>query len=243
MVQRNPRVATAAEIAAYRADVIGVPYGGATGEVLTKTTGADLDTEWAAGGGGAPGADGARGPSGADGIDGEDGMDGPPGAPGAPGATGATGPAGAGLMGPPGIDGEDGEVWFSPPPPRAPIVRSRRVVGVTFDGGGSTPTVGSVGYLVCPYAGVIDQWAIVADASGSAVVDVWKAAGAIPVNANTIAGTEKPTLSAAQLASDLSLTTWTTSVASGDVFGFELESVATCTRVTVEVRITELESA
>lgn len=121
----------------------------------------------------------------------------------------------------------------------AAAVVPKRVLGATFDGGGSTPTVGSVGYVVSPYAGTIDRWYIVADASGSAVVDVWKAAGAIPVNANTIAGSEKPTLSAQQLANDTALGTWTTAVAVGDVFGFELESVTTCTRVTVEVRIQE----
>lgn len=116
---------------------------------------------------------------------------------------------------------------------------AKRIVGMTFDGGGSPPTAGSVGYLVCGFTGVIDQWAIVADASGSAVVDVWKAAGSIPTNANTIAGTEKPTLSSQQLNNDTSLSTWTTPVTTGDVFAFELESVATCTRVTCEVRIAE----
>ena len=151
----------------------GVPYGGATGEVLTKTSSADNDVEWAAPGAGTP-------------------------------------------------------------------YSLRRVVGCTFDGSGSTPTVGSIGYVVCPFAGTIDQWHIVGNASGSAVVDVWKVAGAIPVDANRIAGTEKPTLTAAQLASDTSLTTWaTTTVTAGDVFGFELESVTTCTRVTVEIIITE----
>lgn len=115
----------------------------------------------------------------------------------------------------------------------------KRSLGMTFDGGGSTPTVGSVGYVVAQFAGTIDQWSIVADTAGSAVVDVWKAAGSIPTDANRIAGTEKLTLTAAQLASDTSLSTWTTTVAVGDVFGFELESVSTCTRLTCEVRIAE----
>jgi hypothetical protein len=115
-------------------------------------------------------------------------------------------------------------------------LESRRSVGVTFDGNGSTPTVGSIGYVVCPFVGEVESWSIVANASGSAVVDVWKAAGAIPTNANSIAGTGKPTLASQQLNSDPGIANWTTySVAASDVFGFELESVSTCTRVTVEV--------
>jgi hypothetical protein len=116
---------------------------------------------------------------------------------------------------------------------------SKRTIAMTFDGGGSPPTVGSIGYFVSQFAGVIDRWDIVADVSGSAVVDVWKLAGAIPTNVDSIAGTEKPTLTAQQLASDAALTTWATPVAVGDVFGFEIESVTTCTRLTVGVRILE----
>lgn len=115
-----------------------------------------------------------------------------------------------------------------------------KTVGVTFDGGGSAPTAGTVGYIVAPFGGTISRWDVVADQSGSAVVDVWKAAGAIPTDANRIAGTEKPTLAAAQLGNDTSLTTWSTlTVTAGDVLGFELESVTTCTRVTVEVSINQ----
>lgn len=116
---------------------------------------------------------------------------------------------------------------------------AKRTIGMVFDGGGSPPTVASVGYIVAQFSGTIDQWSIVADVSGSAVIDVWKAAGAIPTIANTIAGSEKPTLSTQQLNSDTSLTTWTTAVTAGDVFGFKIDSVTTCTRLTVEVRVQE----
>lgn len=116
---------------------------------------------------------------------------------------------------------------------------AKRTIGMVFDGGGSPPTVSSVGYIVAQFSGTIDQWSVVSDVSGSAVIDVWKAAGAIPTIANTIAGSEKPTLSSQQLNSDTSLTTWTTAVTAGDVFGFSIDSVTTCTRLTVEVRIQE----
>ena len=120
------------------------------------------------------------------------------------------------------------------------MLTPKRTIGMVFDGGGAVPTVGSVGFVVSQFAGNIDRWDIIADVSGSAVVDVWKSAGAIPTNANRIAGTEKPTLSAAQLSSDTSLTTWSTlAVAVGDVLGFELESATTLTRVTCQVRIIE----
>lgn len=112
-----------------------------------------------------------------------------------------------------------------------------RILGATFDGGGVAPTAGSIIYGVVPYSGTIIAWDIVSDQPGDAVVDVWKKAGAIPTDADRIAGTEKPTLSAAQLAGDSLLSSWTVAVAAGDVFGFELESASTLTRVVVEIYI------
>jgi fibronectin-binding autotransporter adhesin len=111
--------------------------------------------------------------------------------------------------------------------------------GITIDGAGSTVTTGEKGFLIVPYAGTITGWTLIADQTGNCVIDVWKAAGTIPTVANTITGTEKPTLSSQQIASDLTLTSWTTSVAAGDVVAFNVDSASTITRVNLSIYITK----
>jgi hypothetical protein len=114
------------------------------------------------------------------------------------------------------------------------------VITLTFiiDGAGSAITTGQKGHLEIPFACTITGWTILADQSGSIVVDVWKDtyANFPPTVADTIAGSEKPTLSSAQKNQDLTLTTWTTSVAAGDILAFNVDSVATVTRVTISIR-------
>ena len=109
--------------------------------------------------------------------------------------------------------------------------------GITIDGGGSVITTGVKGYVPVPYGMTITGLTILADQSGSIVVDVWKDtyANYPPTVADTIAGTEKPTLSSAIKNQDLTLTTWTTTVTSGDIIGFNVDSVTTVTRVTLLV--------
>ena len=103
-------------------------------------------------------------------------------------------------------------------------------IGITIDGGGSAITTGAKGYFRVPYAATITGWYLVASPSGSLVIDVWKAAGSIPTVANTIAGSEKPTLSSAQINSDTNLTTWTsTAITAGDIMGYNVDSCSECT--------------
>lgn len=111
--------------------------------------------------------------------------------------------------------------------------------GITIDGGGSAITTGVKGYITIPYAGTITGWDIFADTSGSIVVDVWKDtyANFPPTVADTIAGTEKPTLSSATKNQDTNLTTWTTSVTANDVIAFNVDSVSTVTRVNLIIYI------
>lgn len=112
------------------------------------------------------------------------------------------------------------------------------VINFVIDGGGSAITSGLKGFLEIPFAMTITGWTLLADQSGSIVIDVWKDSYANfpPTNLDSIAGSELPTLSAAQQAQDLSLTTWTTSVSAGDILAFNVDSVATVQRVTVAIR-------
>lgn len=114
-----------------------------------------------------------------------------------------------------------------------------RVIGVTIDGGSSVVTTGIKGYIVAGFTGTINGWDVVADAAGSIVIDVWKvAAGSVPTVANTITGSEKPTLSSQQINSDVTLTTWTTSVVKGEVLGFNVDSASVVKKVTLTLRLT-----
>lgn len=111
--------------------------------------------------------------------------------------------------------------------------------GITIDGGGSAITTGVKGYITIPYDCTITGWDILADVSGSIVVDVWKDtyANFPPTVADTIAGSEKPTLSSQVKNQDNSLSTWTTSVSSGDIIGFNVDSASTLTRVNLTIKV------
>lgn len=109
--------------------------------------------------------------------------------------------------------------------------------GLTVDGGGSAISTGIKGYITIPYDMTITGWTIFADQAGSAVVDVWKDvyANFPPTSLDSIAGSEKPTLTAVQKNEDNTLTTWTTAVTAGDVVAFNVDSAATITRLNVLV--------
>lgn len=135
-------------------------------------------------------------------------------------------------------NGSSGQVLKSNGGSSAPSwVSITRTIGVSIDGGGTAITTGTKGYVEIPYAGTITEWKIIADVSGSAVFDVWKANAAIPTNANSITAAAKPTLTSSQRATSTTLTGWTTNVSDNDVFGFEVESASTITKATLIVVI------
>lgn len=106
-----------------------------------------------------------------------------------------------------------------------------------IDGGGSAISTGDLNvFPTAAFACTINRVDVSADQSGSITVDIWKRAGAIPTSAQKISASAPATLSSAQLSQNGSLTGWTTSVSSGDVFGATVASASTVTRVLIQLR-------
>ena len=109
-------------------------------------------------------------------------------------------------------------------------------VSFVIDGGGSVISTGDAKvYPTADFACTINRIDISADQSGSATVDVWKAAGAIPTSGNKISASAPLTLSSAQLAQNGLLAGWTLTVSVGDVFGFNVATATTVTRIVGQI--------
>jgi hypothetical protein len=105
----------------------------------------------------------------------------------------------------------------------------------TVNGNGNVLATGVCGDLVAPYDMVITGVTVLADQSGSLVLDIWKDTygNYPPTVADTITASAKPTLSSATKYTDSTLTGWTTTVTAGDTFRFNIDSITTITRFTV----------
>lgn len=108
-----------------------------------------------------------------------------------------------------------------------------------FDGGGSAIASSSKARDYFPRGGTITKVTLLADQSGSIVLDLWKDtyANYPPTIADTITASAKPTLSSAIKAQDSTLTGWTTSIADGDTLIVNVDSATTVTWAVLVVEI------
>lgn len=115
-------------------------------------------------------------------------------------------------------------------------------LGITISGGGATITTGIKGYLTVPYACKIISNTLLANQSGSIVIDVWKDtyANFPPVDADSITASAPPTLSSAQKSTDATLTGWTTTLAAGDILAFNVDSASAVELVHLSLRVEKL---
>jgi hypothetical protein len=108
-------------------------------------------------------------------------------------------------------------------------------VGVIIDGGGSTLTTGIRGDIVIPFNCTITQWTLLANQSGSIVIDIWKDtyANFPPVVGDSITAAAKPTITSSTKGQSSTLTGWTTAFTAGDILRLNIDSVTSIQRVTL----------
>lgn len=194
---------------------------------------------------------GATGPIGSTGFTGPPGNEGPTGL-SAVGTTGPSGPAGpTGFTGGQGIQGNTGPAGgptgnqgATGPTGNTGSTGPSQLFGVTFiiDGGGSAIGTGLKGWLHFDFAWTINEITMLADQTGSIVVDLWKttysayAPGTHPVIADSITGAAVPTITTAAKMQDSTLTGWTTAVSIDDIIAFDVTSAATIQKLSITLK-------
>jgi hypothetical protein len=112
-------------------------------------------------------------------------------------------------------------------------------IEAVFDGGGAVLTTGVKLDLEVPFACTIIQSTLLADQSGSIVVDIYKDtyANYPPTGADSITASAQPTISSATKSQDSTLTGWTTFIAAGSTLRYEIISVTTIMRAVLSLKV------
>ena len=114
----------------------------------------------------------------------------------------------------------------------------------TIDGGQTGIDVSGLGvaYVELPYGIVFNAWRVIGDATGSCVIDILAGTFAdLPLaTANSIAGSEKPTLSGTLKAEDTNLSSWSLTASGGKWIGCLPNSASGLRRITVAITGTRL---
>jgi len=119
------------------------------------------------------------------------------------------------------------------------VTATIETVNFIIDGAGAVIAAGIKGDFIIDFAGAIVSATLLADQSGSIVVDIWKDvyANFPPDNADSITAAAPPTISAATKSQDTTLTGWTKAFAKGDCFRLNVDSCATITRCTLSLQV------
>lgn len=117
------------------------------------------------------------------------------------------------------------------------------LASITFiiDGGGEAITTGEKGHLRIPFACTINRVTMLADRTGSIVVDIWKDtyANFPPTDDPDSITHETPPTISNQKSEDSTLAGWTIAIAAGDILAFNVDSCTTIKRVTISLKVTK----
>jgi hypothetical protein len=170
---------------------------------------------------------GVQGPQGTQGLQGLQGLSnqGVQGLQGTQGLQGLQGLSNQGVQGLQGVIGNTGAVTAS--------------VLFQISNDGASLTTGIKGDVVIPFNATITEWSLLADQTGSAVVDIWKDTygNYPPTVGDSITGSAKPTITSSDKGQSSTLTGWTTTVNAGDILRFNIDSVSTIQRLSINLKI------
>ncbi len=119
-------------------------------------------------------------------------------------------------------------------------------LGFTKNASGNVLSTGIAAEIVIPFDCTLTGWTLMADQSGSIVIDVWKDvfANYPPDNSDSIAAGHEPTLSSADHGEDTDISDWSSvAVTAGDVIRFNIDSVTSITRITLLLHATRFTDA
>jgi hypothetical protein len=104
---------------------------------------------------------------------------------------------------------------------------------------GAALTTGIKGDVVIPFNATITEWSLLADQSGSVVVDIWKDTygNYPPTSGDSITASAKPSISSGNKGQSSTLTGWTTAIAAGDILRFNVDSVSTIQRLSINLKV------
>lgn len=127
----------------------------------------------------------------------------------------------------------DGAAWQSTAPAQT------RTVQFVISGGGSAIPAGDVLEVPCDFAFTITGVTLLADVTGSVVIDILRTTySSYDSGFTSLCASAKPTISSAKKSQDTTLTGWTTAISAGDVLRLHVDSASTVTRVTLALQIT-----
>lgn len=106
-----------------------------------------------------------------------------------------------------------------------------------MDNGSNVVTTGSKGYRKLDYDCVISGWTIFSNISGSTQIDIKKSTYGDYPSFSSIVGSNYPSLTNTDKNQSEDLSGWTTSITSGDVLEWYINSVSNITKLSFFLKI------
>ena len=112
-------------------------------------------------------------------------------------------------------------------------------IGIVIDGGGAEIADGIAGDIYIPFACTIIAATLLADQTGSIVIDVWEdvLANYPPDDGDSITAAAPPTISSSTNSQDTTLTGWDVSVPAGSTMRFNVDSCTDIERVVLQLTV------